>query len=111
MTRIFSKNSEITEILLEILDKTDNYKSNRIQKILCHLFFEEYYKLFLDNNLQKLYIDNFPNFNEKNSEDLDKYDSNFYKNILDTLVDLNITYEKLIIQKILPEGQERAISK
>ena len=111
MNRMFSKNSQITEILLEILDKTNKYKSIRIKKILCHLFFEEYYKLFFDNNLEELYIENNSKFTERNTEGLDKYPKNFYVNILDSLVDLNITYEQMVIQKILPEGQERAISK
>ena len=111
MKRMFSKNSEITEILLEILEKTNNYSSIRIKRILCHLFFDEYFKLFFDNNLDDLYIENNSRFTEVNTEGLDKYPKNFYVNILDSLVDLNITYEQMVIQKMLPEGNERAISK
>jgi hypothetical protein len=108
---MFSKNSEITEILLEILDKTNNYNSIRIKKILCHLFFDEYYFLFFQNNLEDLYIENNSKFTEMNTEGLDKYPKNFYVNILDSLVDLDITYEQMVLQKILPEGEERSISK
>jgi len=110
LIRMFSKNSEITEILLEILNKTINYKSIRIKKILCHLFFDEYYKLFFDNNLEELYIENNSKFTEINTEGLDRYPKTFYVNILDSLVDLDITYEQMVVKKILPEGQERAIS-
>ena len=110
LIRIFTKDSEVIEILLEILEKTNNYKSIRIKKILCHLFFDEYSKLFSDNNLEELYIDNNSRFTETNTEGLDKYPKNFYVNILDTLVDLNITYEQMVIKKILPEGEERALS-
>jgi hypothetical protein len=111
LIRIFSKDSEITDILLEILDKTSDYDSIRIKKILCHLFFDEYYLIFSHNNLEDLYIENNSKFTEMNTEGLDKYPKNFYVNILDSLVDFDITYEQMVLKKILPEGEERTISK
>jgi len=108
--KIFAEESEIMEILLEILKQTKNFKSNRIKKILCHIFFDEYYGIFFDNELEDLYIINNGIFTEENTEGLDRYSKTYYVNILNTLVDLNITYEIFSNNKVLPEGDEKALS-
>ena len=108
--KIFSDGSEIIEILLEILKQTKSAKSNKIKKILCHIFFDEFYHIFFDNNLEDLYILNNSKFTEENTEGLDKYSKFYYVNILNTLVDLNLTYEILSNNKVLPEGEEKVLS-
>lgn len=109
--KIFADESEIIEILLEILKQTKQSKSNRLKKILCHIFFDEYYNIFFDNELEDLYIINNSKFTEENTEGLDRYSKTYYINILNTLVDLNITYETLSNNKVLPEGDEKSLSK
>ncbi len=109
--KIFADESEIIEILLEILKKTRFSKSTRIKKILCHIFFDEYYNIFFNNELEELYIINNSKFTEENTEGLDRYSKTYYVNILNTLVDLNITYEILSHNKVFPEGDEKSLSK
>lgn len=109
--KIFADESEIIEILLEILKHTKVSKSNRIKKILCHIFFDEYYKIFFDNELEDLFIINNSKLTEENTEGLDRYSKAYYVNILNTLVDLNITYEMLSNNKIFPGGDEKSLSK
>lgn len=108
--KIFADESEIIEILLEILKHTKNSKSNRIKKILCHIFFDEYYNIFFNNELEDLYIINNSKLTEENTEGLDRYSKTYYINILNTLVDLNITYDILTSNKVLPEGDEKPLS-
>jgi len=108
---IFSEDSEIIEILLEILKQTKTSKSNRIKKILCHIFFDEFYQIFFDNNLEDLFIINNSKFTEENTEGLDKYSKIYYVNILNTLIDLNITYELLSASKVIPDGEEKPLGK
>lgn len=111
IVKIFSDNSEIIEILLEILKQSNNIKgNNRIKKILCHIFFDEFYWMFFDNDLEDLYILNNSKLTEENTEGLDKYSKSYYVNILDSLLDLNFTYEYLSNSKVLPEGDEKALS-
>lgn len=108
--KIFADESEIIEILLEILKQTKNSKYNRIKKILCHIFFDEYYNIFFNNDLEDLFIINNSKFTEENTEGLDKYSKIYYVNILNTLVDLNVTYEILSNNKVFSEGEEKALS-
>jgi len=109
--KIFSEESEIIEILLEILKQTKIAKSNRIKKVLCHIFFDEFYQIFFDNNLEDLFIINNSKFTEENTEGLDKYTKIYYVNILNSLIDLNITYDILSTNKVLPEGDEKPLCK
>jgi len=104
--KIFSEGSEIIDILLEILRQTKNSKFNKIGKILCNIFFDEFYSIFFDNNLEELYIHNNSIFTEENTEGLDRYSKIYYINILNSLINFNITYENL-----LHEGEDKALSK
>lgn len=112
IVKIFSNDSEIIQTLLDILTDTYNFKYDRIQKILCNIFFDEFLKIFSDLNLHELRILNNFKFTELNIAGLDKYPKSYYENILEILINFNFTYsQSLNNKKNYDDTDDRNLSK
>jgi hypothetical protein len=90
----FEKGSKIVKTLIDMLKNSNSYKKDtKIQKILCHIFLDEYKELFFNYNLENLFILNNEKFTKVNTEGLDKYPKVFYQYLLVYTESLKFSYD------------------
>ncbi len=78
-------------------------------RIFCNLFLDEYKETFFsteDPILEELFIINNIKFSKVNNEGVDKFPKEIYTGILKTILDLDLTYEKIFHKKTIEEGDK-----
>ena len=95
----FNKNSHIVKQIIKILGKTSVSDNKRISKIYCNLFLDEYKDLFYKWQRDDLFILNNEKFTKINTEALEIYPKSIYKNLLNFLLNLDMTYDIIFSSK------------
>jgi len=107
---VFKKDSKLIEILINVIKISKNYKSsNKISKVFCNLFLDEYKEIYFNSNdpvLEELFITNNEKFSKINIEGLDKYPKPVYKNILENIINLDITYSKIFSKNVFEDSDK-----
>ena len=98
------------KVLVNVVKSSRLYQnSNKICKILCNLFLDEYKELYFiheDPNIENMFIINNEKFSQINHEGLDIYPKQIYKVILDNILNFKLTYD-LIFKKVLKNSQSK----
>jgi hypothetical protein len=110
---LFEKDSKLIKILISYIKSScKNYQnSNKIARIYCNLFFDEYKNMFFLNEIEDLFILNNEKFTKVNTEGLDIYPKNVYINILETIKNLDFTYDFLSNKNIIQDQDDKPLGK
>lgn len=99
LEHLFEKNSKMISLIIKIIKSSKNFhNSNRISKVFCNLFFDEYKEIFFlhnDPNLEEMFILNHEKLSEIIIEGVDVYPKQIYNHILLKLLNLEINFENV----------------
>jgi hypothetical protein len=95
----FEKDSKMVKILINLIKISKTFQNaNKIEKIFCNLFLDEYKELFFihnDTEFEELFILNNEKFSKVNTEGVDIFPKYFYTQILNKITRLDFNYELL----------------
>ena len=111
---VFDRDSKLIKIILEIIKISKEYRnnnSNRITKIFCNLFLDEFKHLLYDPNAKDtlmldLFILNNEKFTKINTDGLDRYPNSIYQDILKIILDFNLTYDQIFSKNTFEEDEK-----
>jgi hypothetical protein len=95
----FEKESKLVKLLISLIKSSRSFQnSNKISKVFCNLFLDEYKEIYFlhdDPEIEDLFILNNEKFSEVNVEGMDIYPKKVYQSILESVLNLDITYEMI----------------